>query len=66
MPNILEFLNFEHDNEHGNEHDITLKKKYSLPKIYTANGNLKKRWYVYFSYRNPTTEALIHSLSPPS
>jgi len=26
--------------------------------LYTANGDLKKRWYVYFSYRNPETGKL--------
>jgi len=24
-----------------------------LPKLYDANGNIKKRWFIYFSYRNP-------------
>jgi hypothetical protein len=27
------------------------KKKYSEPKIYDADGDLSKRWYVYFSFR---------------
>ena len=35
-----------------------MKKNYSNPKIYTANSDLKKRWYVYFSYRNPKTGRL--------
>jgi len=30
-----------------------MKKDYSNPQLYTANGDIKKRWYVYFSYRNP-------------
>jgi len=35
-----------------------VKKHFSTPKIYNANGNLNKRWYVYFSYRNPKTGKL--------
>lgn len=34
------------------------KQLFSTPKIYTANGDLKKRWYVYFSFRNPETGKL--------
>ena len=30
-----------------------MKKNFSNPKLYTASGDLNKRWYVYFSYRNP-------------
>tara|TARA_R110000787_G_scaffold70646_9_gene157072 strand:- start:6617 stop:6808 length:192 start_codon:yes stop_codon:yes gene_type:complete len=39
-------------------YDSPLKKKFSDPKIYTANGDLKKRWYIYFSYRDPLTNRL--------
>jgi hypothetical protein len=28
---------------------------FSEPKIYDAKGDLSKRWYVYFYYRNPET-----------
>lgn len=28
---------------------------FTKPKIYNAGGDLTKRWYVYFSYRNPQT-----------
>jgi len=45
-------------NEYGNEYDFRMKKQYSEPKIYDANGNLSKRWYVYFSFRNPNTNKL--------
>ena len=24
-----------------------------LPKLYFANGDIRKKWIVYFSYRNP-------------
>ena len=54
MPNLNELIILEHRNEHVLEHDID----YSIPKIYDAKGDLSKRWYVYFSYRNPTTKKL--------
>jgi len=45
--------------EYENEYDLSIPKKlYSEPKIYDAGGDLKKRWYVYFSYRNPKTGRL--------
>jgi len=58
MLNINEFITFEHENEHDLEHDLAHKKDFSAPKIYTANGNLSKRWYVYFSFRDPETGRL--------
>ena len=45
-------------NEYRNAYVLTTKKNYSLPKIYDAKGNLSKRWYVYFSFRNPKTNLL--------
>ena len=47
MSNLLRYLQCEHDFEHA----LKEKKKYSEPKIYDADGDLSKRWYVYFSYR---------------
>ncbi|WP_130735967.1 tyrosine-type recombinase/integrase [Flavobacterium sp. J27] len=47
MSNLLKFLYIEHDFEH----DLKKKKRYSEPKLYDANGDLSKRWYVYFSFR---------------
>jgi hypothetical protein len=44
MSNLLRYLQSEHDFEH----DLKEKKKYSEPKIYDADGDLSKRWYVYF------------------
>ena len=35
------------------------KKKYSEPKIYDADGDLSKRWYVYFSFRKTAESALV-------
>ena len=58
MSTLNEFITFEHETEHVLEHDLSKKSQFSSPKIYTANGNLKKRWYVYFSFRNPKTGKL--------
>lgn len=49
MESILEFLTLEHRIVHDLEH----KKQFSVPKIYNAKDDLNKRWYVYFSFRNP-------------
>jgi len=35
------------------------KKKYSEPKIYDADGDLSKRWYVYFSFRKTADATLV-------
>ena len=58
MQNISKLVIFKIQNEHDLEHDLKHKKQYSLPKIYDANGDLSKRWYIYFSYRNPETGKL--------
>ena len=58
MPALNELLIFDYQNEHVLEHDLLVKKNFSTPKIYKANGDLEKRWYVYFSYRNPQTGKL--------
>ncbi|MEN8123457.1 MAG: site-specific integrase [Bacteroidota bacterium] len=62
MFTLNEFLTFEHENEHVLEHDLehtmVEKRKFSKPKIYNAKGDLTKRWYVYFSFRNPETGKL--------
>ena len=58
MSTLNEILTFEYESEHVLEHDLAHKSFYSTPKIYTANGNLNKRWYVYFSFRNPETGKL--------
>jgi integrase len=55
---LNDYLANEHDFEHVLEHSLSKKKKFSTPKIYSANGNLAKRWYVYFSFRNPETGKL--------
>jgi integrase len=62
MSTLNEFLTFEHRSEHvfeyDLEHNLTLKTQFSTPKIYNAKGDLSKRWYVYFSFRNPKTGKL--------
>ena len=58
MSNFKELLTFEYESAYDFAYDLPVKKNYSNPKIYTAAGDLKKRWYVYFSYRNPETGKL--------
>ncbi|WMI70086.1 tyrosine-type recombinase/integrase [Mangrovimonas sp. YM274] len=62
MSTLNEILTFEHESEHNFahdlEHNLAHKTNFSTPKIYDAKGDLKKRWYVYFSYRNPETGKL--------
>ena len=58
MFNLNELLILDTQNEHDSEHDLSKKKNYSVPKIYNTNGDIKKRWYVNFSYRNPSTGKL--------
>ena len=54
MSNLNECITFNYQSAY----DLQMKKDYSNPQLYTANGDLKKRWYVYFSYRNPATGKL--------
>jgi integrase len=58
MDAFYKIVTFEHESEHVLEHDLSNQRNYSKPKIYTANGDLSKRWYVYFSFRNPETGKL--------
>ncbi|WP_274473920.1 tyrosine-type recombinase/integrase [Mangrovimonas aestuarii] len=58
MPNFTDLVNNAYESAYGNAYDLSLKKKYSKPKIYTAKGDLSKRWYVYFSYRDPQSGKL--------
>ena len=45
-------------NEYRNEYTMKKAKDYTEPKIYDAGGDLSKRWYVYYSVRNPETDRL--------
>ena len=58
MFNLNSYLAKEHGNEHVLEHSLSKKKKFLAPKIYSANGDLTKRWYIYFSYRDPNSGKL--------
>ncbi|WP_435416533.1 tyrosine-type recombinase/integrase [Polaribacter aestuariivivens] len=62
MPSIYEHLilktKIEHDLEHDLEHNSIVSPQFTTPKIYIAKGDLSKRWYVYFSFRNPKTGKL--------
>ena len=58
MSTLNELIIFEHESEHDLEHDLAHKKDFSDPKVYIADGNLSKRWYVYYSFRNPETGKL--------
>lgn len=55
MSNLNEFITFNSESAYESAYDLTVKKNYSTPKIYFACGDLKKRWYIYFSYRDPKT-----------
>ncbi len=58
MYTLNELLKFEHNSEHILEHDLKSDKPYSAPKIYNAKGDLSKRWYVYYSFRNPKSKKM--------
>ncbi|WP_243472789.1 tyrosine-type recombinase/integrase [Winogradskyella sp. MH6] len=58
MHTIYKLVTLECQNEHVLEHDLEHKKQFSEPKIFDADGDLTKRWYVYFSYRNPKSGKL--------
>ncbi|MWW26061.1 hypothetical protein [Algibacter lectus] len=53
-----QIITFAYDIEYESAYDLTKPKNFSELKIYTAKGDLKKRWYVYFSYRNPESGKL--------
>lgn len=53
MQTIYKLITLEYQNEHDLEHVLENISKFSEPKIFDANSDLTKRWYVYFSFRNP-------------
>jgi hypothetical protein len=55
MQNILDLLTLEVQKELDLEHDSEHQTPFSEPKIYDADGDLSKRWYVYFSFVDPKT-----------
>lgn len=40
---------------YASAYNLEKEHTYTIPKIYSAKGDLTKRWYVYYSFRNPTT-----------
>ncbi|MCM4169812.1 Tyrosine recombinase XerC [Arenibacter antarcticus] len=44
--------------EHDLDNVLSHNDNYSIPKIYDAKGDLSKRWYVYFSFRNTETNKM--------
>ena len=58
MLKFKDVIRNEYLNEYSNEYKMTNKGLYTKPRIYDANGDLSKRWYVYFSYLNPNTNKM--------
>jgi arsenate reductase-like glutaredoxin family protein len=58
MSTLKELITFDSENAYESAYDFPLKKNFSIPKIYTAKGDLTKRWYIYFSFREPTSGKL--------
>lgn len=58
MPTLNELIIFKCQNEYVLEHDLPMTNNFPSSKIYNANGDLNKRWYVYFSFWNPKTGKL--------
>ena len=59
MAKILHILQTEYEIEYETEYAMSNKGQWSKPKIYDAGGDITKRWYVYFSYRDPQTGNLV-------
>ncbi|WP_149277660.1 tyrosine-type recombinase/integrase [Pareuzebyella sediminis] len=55
MPDFKDLFTFESENEYESAYDLAKERNFSRPKIYSGKGDLKKRWYVYFSFRDPKT-----------
>ncbi|WP_179346451.1 tyrosine-type recombinase/integrase [Winogradskyella ursingii] len=58
MFSLKQLLTFAYESEYDSAYDLSEQKLFSKPKIYTAKGNLSKRWYVYFSFRHPESGKL--------
>ncbi|WP_445748946.1 tyrosine-type recombinase/integrase [Polaribacter sp.] len=52
MLTLKELIILDAQNEYESAYDLSIKRNFSNPKIYSANGDLKKRWYIYFSFRD--------------
>lgn len=53
MSTLKELIIFDAQSEYESAYDLSNKRNFSNPKIYSAQGDLEKRWYVYFSFRDP-------------
>lgn len=58
MSKFSEKLKNAYANAYGNAYNMKNKGLYTKPRIYDANGDITKRWYVYFSYLNPKTNKM--------
>ena len=58
MSKFNEKLKNAYANAYANAYDMKNKGLYTKPRIYDANGDITKRWYVYFSYLNPKTNKM--------
>ncbi|MCF1192295.1 phage integrase N-terminal SAM-like domain-containing protein [Mangrovimonas sp. AS39] len=64
MSNYKDVLTFAYESEYENAYDLPNKNKFTTPKIYTAKGDLSKRWYVYFSFQNPDDPSKLKRVTP--
>lgn len=58
MPTINRLLRNDYETEYVFEYDLKKQKQYGGPSIYNGGGDLNRRWYVYYSFRNPLTGKL--------
>lgn len=58
MTTINRLLKNEYVFEYAIEYGLKKRKLYSGPTLYDAGGDLSKRWYVYYSFRNPESGKL--------
>lgn len=58
MFSLSHLLTFDIQNEYESAYDLSLKLLFSNPKIYSAKGDLTKRWHVCFSFLGPTTRKM--------
>lgn len=58
MSNLNKLITLDALNEYESAYDLSTIRNFSTPKIYSANGDLKKRWYIYFSFRDPKSGKL--------
>jgi len=57
MSILNEIITFEYESAYDCAYDLTVKKNYSTPKVYTANGDLNKQ--LAYKYRKHKTKIYI-------